>query len=229
MKVLKFLEGGITIYEELDENQFRNLYELSRMRIKRKSGRIPEARKSERVSEAMPIERLADPRNEAMRIEEETRMAAEVQRKMASEKEAKRSSVTLLDPSEDIVDSLINKWTLPPNSPPATLSPESLSYKTTERSPGPKPGKKSPSPNRARECSHRFREGEWMYACDKCGKVDSIVFCVDCFHATDHAGHPTSKRKSRSNEDFCDCGHSDSVSTPVRCSIHGTFDSWGPV
>lgn len=174
--------------------------------------------------------RAAPPQNlPASRMAEEVLVRERVASKALKEEKMKESIVPSLDPSEDIVDSLINKWTLPPSNPQAKLFPESPSYRTAEHSPGAKPGKKSPSPNRARKCSHRFREGEWMYACERCGKGESIVFCSDCFHAADHKGHHTSKRKSRNDQSDCDCGHSDSVSTPVRCSIHGTFDSWGPV
>ena len=252
---LKFEQDAITIYDELNEEEFGQLYELSQRRtmplaveeevaqrrtLRREDGserlgRVPESALSKetvmmRERESAARKAIEEKAKKEM-VEKEMVEKKTAEKEMAEKKKAEmeKADVTSFDPFEDVVESLLKQWTIPSISSTGTLSPESPAYKTTEHKLGTKVDKKSPSPNRARKCMHRFQEGEWMYSCYTCGKEDNVVFCADCIHSSDHAGHDVSKRKSKTKGNDCDCGHSDSVNRPVRCSIHGTYDSWGPV
>ncbi|KAI9709135.1 MAG: hypothetical protein M1820_003582 [Bogoriella megaspora] len=72
------------------------------------------------------------------------------------------------------------------------------------------------------QCEHVFQKGENMYECRTCGAKELTVFCASCFRATDHEGHDFKKRKSKSSESYCDCGHAGSVKREMKCGIHGT-------
>ncbi|KAK8007921.1 hypothetical protein PG989_001911 [Apiospora arundinis] len=103
-------------------------------------------------------------------------------------------------PREDLVEDLMHQWILSPEEKPAMPA--------------------NPSPTK---CKRRFRQGELMYACPKCGYDDETVFCSDCFNWVDHQGHGAESVVANHDEAYCDCGHSHSIRRPVTCANHGSM------
>lgn len=74
------------------------------------------------------------------------------------------------------------------------------------------------------KCHKRFRRGERMYACPKCGYDDRKVFCSDCFRTDDHQGHGVEAIVAKEDgEAYCDCGHARAVKRRMACARHGTM------
>lgn len=101
---------------------------------------------------------------------------------------------------ENLVEDLMHQWILSPEEKPAPPSDSS----------------------NAAKCNRRFRKGEIMYACPKCGYDDGTVFCSDCFDWADHQDHGAESIVTSHDEAFCDCGHFRSVRRPMTCVRHGT-------
>ncbi|KAI9663228.1 MAG: hypothetical protein M1821_008276 [Bathelium mastoideum] len=200
-----FEQDMVTIYDELSEGEFRRLCERSRPRPLERVER-------ERLNGRVPQSAVLEP--------------AELRMK---EREKAKPSPPFYRPSEDIVDILINEWTLPSNSPNGTLSAAVHIPGKKDHLAEAKPEKGRSSPLTSRECGRSLQKGEWMYSCKSCGKGDDIVFCEDCFNSTDHTGHIKERRRGQNSQGYCDCGQVEAVKKPSYCSIHGWYDSRGPL
>ncbi|KAK8057948.1 ubiquitin-protein ligase e3 component [Apiospora saccharicola] len=120
----------------------------------------------------------------------------------------------------NMVDDLMRQWILP--------SPEKEKPKPKPATP-PKRDDINTSPTTTttttnNKCHKRFRKGERMYACPKCGYDDRKVFCTDCFTTDDHQGHGVETIVAKEDgEAYCDCGHARAVKRRMTCAKHGTM------
>lgn len=106
---------------------------------------------------------------------------------------------------ENMVEDLMHQWILAPKEEKLTAPHEDATNTITK-------------------CHKRFRRGERMYACPRCGYDDRTVFCPDCFNTTDHQGHGVETIVAREDgEAYCDCGHVGAVKRRMTCAKHGAM------
>ncbi|CAG8576647.1 181_t:CDS:2 [Paraglomus brasilianum] len=74
--------------------------------------------------------------------------------------------------------------------------------------------------HKGKMCGHVFKKGESVYHCKNCGLDDTCVFCVRCFHATNHEGHNVTFSITASSGGCCDCGDPEAWKVPINCAYH---------
>lgn len=190
-----------------------------------------DAKKKESVDSDTRAERESIERDYEMRRMKEREEEEMAKRKLydAKLREEQRPSNALIsnlpvfDPTEDIVEQLISRWTAPaPSNSDRTLKPSRSDRSGRCTSP-------SNRSTRSSECTHKFDAGETMYFCWDCTADDGVVFCADCFKSADHKGHRKKTEAATGGEEYCDCGHKGVVRQTVTCVVHGAFDARGPL
>ncbi|KAH8886000.1 hypothetical protein GQ53DRAFT_347374 [Thozetella sp. PMI_491] len=141
--------------------------------------------------------------------------ASDSHSKYSAEDTLKVDAKSELDDGE-IVDSLIQRWTLPP-APSATPAPQ------LAPTPSGRHSRRSSRSPRRKECDVMFNKGDIMYKCHTCAADDYKVFCDDCFNPRYHRGHDIESKKSQHPGDYCDCGHKNAVKREMVCDLHGTI------
>ncbi|KAF8927096.1 hypothetical protein BGZ58_010633 [Dissophora ornata] len=73
---------------------------------------------------------------------------------------------------------------------------------------------------RGQACGHTFKMGEGVFRCRTCALDETCVFCLRCFHGTNHEGHDTSFSVNASGGGCCDCGDSEAWKVDLDCIYH---------
>ncbi|KAG0300770.1 hypothetical protein BGZ98_008913, partial [Dissophora globulifera] len=73
---------------------------------------------------------------------------------------------------------------------------------------------------RGQACGHTFKMGEGVFRCRTCALDETCVFCLRCFHGTNHEGHDTSFSVNAGGGGCCDCGDSEAWKVDLDCIYH---------
>ncbi|KAG0208840.1 hypothetical protein BGX28_000315 [Mortierella sp. GBA30] len=73
---------------------------------------------------------------------------------------------------------------------------------------------------RGQACGHTFKTGEGVFRCRTCALDETCVFCLRCFHGTNHEGHDTSFSVNAGGGGCCDCGDSEAWKVDLDCIYH---------
>ncbi|KAF9431062.1 hypothetical protein BGZ94_009987 [Podila epigama] len=73
---------------------------------------------------------------------------------------------------------------------------------------------------RGQACGHTFKLGEGVFLCRTCALDETCVFCLRCFHGTNHEGHDTSFSVNAGGGGCCDCGDSEAWKVDLDCIYH---------
>ncbi|KAI1315623.1 hypothetical protein EDD11_000575 [Mortierella claussenii] len=73
---------------------------------------------------------------------------------------------------------------------------------------------------RGQACGHTFKLGEGVFRCRTCALDETCVFCLRCFHGTNHEGHDTSFSVNAGGGGCCDCGDSEAWKVDLDCIYH---------
>ncbi|KAF9353814.1 hypothetical protein BGX34_011365 [Mortierella sp. NVP85] len=73
---------------------------------------------------------------------------------------------------------------------------------------------------RGHPCGHTFKMGEGVFRCRTCALDETCVFCLRCFHGTNHEGHDTSFSVNAGGGGCCDCGDPEAWKVELDCIYH---------
>ncbi|KAG0348681.1 hypothetical protein BG004_004502 [Podila humilis] len=73
---------------------------------------------------------------------------------------------------------------------------------------------------RGQACGHTFKLGEGVFRCRTCALDETCVFCLRCFHGTNHEGHDTSFSVNAGGGGCCDCGDAEAWKVDLDCIYH---------
>ncbi|KAG0045707.1 hypothetical protein BGZ83_009072 [Gryganskiella cystojenkinii] len=73
---------------------------------------------------------------------------------------------------------------------------------------------------RGQPCGHTFKTGEGVFRCRTCAVDETCVFCLRCFHGTNHEGHDTSFSVNAGGGGCCDCGDHEAWKIDLDCIYH---------
>ncbi|KAG0036039.1 hypothetical protein BGZ82_004786 [Podila clonocystis] len=73
---------------------------------------------------------------------------------------------------------------------------------------------------RGQACGHTFKLGEGVFRCRTCALDETCVFCLRCFHGTNHEGHDTSFSVNAGGGGCCDCGDTEAWKVDLDCIYH---------
>ncbi|KAF9180948.1 hypothetical protein BGZ51_005784 [Haplosporangium sp. Z 767] len=73
---------------------------------------------------------------------------------------------------------------------------------------------------RGQACGHTFKTGEGVFRCRTCAFDETCVFCLRCFHGTNHEGHDTSFSVNAGGGGCCDCGDAEAWKVDLDCIYH---------
>ncbi|KAF9284537.1 hypothetical protein BGZ88_009928 [Linnemannia elongata] len=73
---------------------------------------------------------------------------------------------------------------------------------------------------RGQACGHTFKMGEGVFRCRTCALDETCVFCLRCFHGTNHEGHDTSFSVNNGGGGCCDCGDPEAWKVELDCIYH---------
>ncbi|KAF9932455.1 hypothetical protein FBU30_008158 [Linnemannia zychae] len=73
---------------------------------------------------------------------------------------------------------------------------------------------------RGQACGHTFKMGEGVFRCRTCALDETCVFCLRCFHGTNHEGHDTSFSVNNGGGGCCDCGDPEAWKVELDCVYH---------
>ncbi|KAF9109352.1 hypothetical protein BGX27_007699 [Mortierella sp. AM989] len=73
---------------------------------------------------------------------------------------------------------------------------------------------------RGQACGHTFKTGEGVFRCRTCALDETCVFCLRCFHGTNHEGHDTSFSVNAGGGGCCDCGDPEAWKVDLDCIYH---------